>query len=67
MTVAELIVFLQTQPQDLPVAYEIYSEYARMQFGDIKVLELGRSREDGWVSRKRPDQPSQKYIVFPGN
>jgi len=67
MTVAELIAFLQKQPQDLPVVYAIYSEYALLQPEDIKVDELGLSRNDGWVHSKRRDQPFRQYLVFPGN
>ncbi len=67
MTVADLIVFLQTQPQDLPVAYAIYSEQALLEPDEITIQELGLPREDKWVHDKRPDQPSQKYLVFPGN
>jgi hypothetical protein len=67
MTVAELIEFLKTQPQELPVAYAIYSEYALLEAGCIEVKELCRPRNDGWLEYKRPDKPSQKYLVFPGN
>lgn len=67
MTVAELIELLKTKPQNLPVAYQIYSEYALLKPDDIEVEELGYSREDGWVHDKRPDRPSQMYLVFPGN
>lgn len=67
MTVAELILFLQAQPQDLPVAYAIYSEYAALDDKDIRIQELSLPRADGWVANKRPNSPSQKYLVFPGN
>lgn len=67
MTVAELIAFLQTQPHDLPICYGLYSEQCLLKAGDIKVEEHGMPREDGWVHYKRPDRPSQKYLVFPGN
>lgn len=67
MTVAELIAFLQTQPQDVQVAYECYSEWCLLQAGDIKGAELCEPRADGWVHRKRPDRPTQTYLVLPGN
>lgn len=67
MTVADLIAFLQTQPQDLPVAYAIYSEYAMLKTTDITVEELSLPRNDDWVHLKRRDEPSQAYLVFPGN
>jgi hypothetical protein len=60
MTVAELILFLQTQPQDLPVAFELYSEQCLLKAEDITVQELGLPRNDKWVHDKRPDQPSHR-------
>ena len=68
MTVKELIEFLQTQPQDLPVAYELYREYAMLHSTDqIKVIEACLPREDFWIARERPDRPTQRYLTFPGN
>ena len=67
MTVAELIAFLQTQPQDLQVCYGLYSEQCLLKVEDIAVEELGMPRPDGWVHHKRPDRPSQKYLCLPGN
>lgn len=67
MTVAELIAFLQTQPQDLPVCYGKFSEQCLMRVEEIEVAELGLPRPDGWVHFKRSDKPSQKYLCFPGN
>lgn len=67
MTVADLILVLQNRPQDLPVAYQKFSEFCLLTAEDIVVDELRLPRPDGWVGHKRPDQPSQKYLVFPGN
>lgn len=67
MTVSELIDFLKTQPQHLPVAYAIYSEYCLLQAADIQVKKLGSARADGWVPYVRPNTGSVEYIVFPGN
>lgn len=67
ITVSDLVAYLQTQPQDLPVAYCLYSEYALMDIDEIHVLELCAPRPDGWIHNSRPDKPTQKYIVFPGN
>jgi hypothetical protein len=67
MTVAELISFLQAQPQDMPVAYQLHSEQCLMETKDIAVMELCLPRPDGWVHSKRPDKPTQTYLVFPGN
>lgn len=67
MTVAELIAFLETQPQDLPVAYRLHSEHALLNKDDIGVQVLREARPDGWVHDPRPDKPSRQYLVFPGN
>lgn len=70
MNVEELIVFLQTQPQDLQVAYEIHSEQCLLETADIKIREACKPRPDGWVHNKRPDKQTQDYLMylmFPGN
>ena len=67
MTVAELIAFLQMQPQDAKVAYCRYSEQCMMETSDIGPLEACEPRTDGWIQDKRPDMPTQTYLLFPGN
>lgn len=67
MTVKELIEFLQTQPQDLQVIYNLYSEYCLLETRDIVIEECCEPRPDGWVPAKRPDKPTQRYVTFPGN
>jgi hypothetical protein len=67
MTVKELIVFLQGQPQDLPVAYRVYSEHSLLDAELIQTRSLCIPREDGWVHDPRPDKQMQDYLVFPGN
>ncbi|WP_333899631.1 hypothetical protein [Agrobacterium pusense] len=67
MTVAELIEHLRTFPQDLPVAYRLHSEQVMLDPDDIEVKELCFPRPDGWVQNKRPDMPSQPYLLLPGN
>ena len=67
MTVADLIVFLQTQPQDLMVAYQMFSEQSLLEANEIAIIEACVPRHDGWVHHKRPDKPTQKYLLFPGN
>ena len=67
MNVSELIKFLETQPQDLPVAYRICSEQELLEAEHIHVAELCEPRADGWIQNKRPDMPYKKYLVFPGN
>jgi hypothetical protein len=67
MTVAELIAYLQTQPQDLQVAYSLYSEQCLLGADDIQIAECGELRPDGWIHNKRPDKPVQSYLLFPGN
>ena len=67
MTVAELIEFLKTQPQELLVSYKKYSEQVLLESKEITIDELCVARADGWIQYKRPDMPSQKYLLFPGN
>jgi len=67
MTVKELIDFLQSKPQDLPVAFALYSEYALLRAEDIQIKALCWPRPDGWVHHSRPDKPTHDYLVFPGN
>jgi len=67
MTVAELVAYLQTQPQNMQVAYEYFSELVLLEARDIKHVEACEARPDGWIQRKRPDMPTRHYLVFPGN
>jgi len=67
MKVSELIAFLKTQPQHLPVAFRCCSEYCTLEAKEIEVKQLCPVRTDGWIADKRPDNPSVPYLVFPGN
>lgn len=67
MRVSELIEFLQGQPQDIEVAFSKYSEQLLLTTGHIEIVEACAPRSDGWVEDKRPDKPSMKYLMFPGN
>lgn len=67
MTVADLIKFLKKQPQELQIAYSLYSEQVILEQEQIKIVELCEPREDGWIQNKRPDMPSKKYLLFPAN
>ena len=67
MTVAELIKFLETQPQHLVVAFDLYSEHHLLETEDIRVMGACAPRPDGWVARERPDKEVQQYLMFPGN
>jgi len=67
MKVRELIELLQTYPQELPVAYRLFSEKCLLEAGDIDVQSLCEPRADGWVANARPDKPTIDYLVFPGN
>jgi len=67
MTVSELIEFLKTQPQELQVAYYLYSESLLLELDEIGVVEACEPRDDGWIQNKRPDMPVAKYLMFPGN
>lgn len=67
MTVAELIEHLKKQPQDLQVAYCLFSEQMLMELDNITVIAACAPRPDGWIQNARPDQPTQMYLLFPGN
>lgn len=67
MTVSELIVFLQQQPQDLLVVYCLHSEQCLLEQSDISIEEFCEPRPDGWIQNKRPDLSSRPYVLFPGN
>lgn len=67
MTVAELVAYLQTHPQTLQVAYCCYSEMCLLESSEISILEACEPRPDGWIQYKRPDMPTQTYLLLPGN
>jgi len=67
MTVADLIEFLKTQQQELPVAYRVFSEQSLMASAQVRVVPLCAPRPDGWIADARPDKPTQNYLLFPGN
>lgn len=67
MRVKDLIEFLKTQPQDLDVAYRLWSEAMELNLEDIKIVDMCVSRPDGWIAKARPDKPLKTYLVFPGN
>jgi len=67
MTVAELIAFLQKQPQNLQVVHEKYSEYKLLDPSEISTKMLCTPRLDGWIHDFRRDKPMQLYVVLPGN
>jgi len=67
MTVRELIEFLEKQPQDIQVATQMYSEQYLLEVKEIEIVDLCEPRPDGWVQNKRPDMPTQQYLLFPGN
>ncbi len=64
MTVAELIAILQAQPQDMQVAYRIHSEYSLLCSSDIETRDLCEARPDGWIHARRPDKPTQTYLLI---
>lgn len=64
MTVADLITLLQTQPQGLQVAYSKYSEFCLLEARDVVVEAHCVARPDGWVACRRPDKPTQDYLLI---
>jgi hypothetical protein len=67
ITVAELISFLQTQPQELQVGYLCRSELVLLELHQIEVVTCCEPRHDGWIQDQRPDKPTRPYLMFPGH
>lgn len=67
ITVAQLIEYLQKQPQDLLVCHGMYSEQILLNTNQIIIVELSKPRPDSWIQDKRSDKDSQTYLKFPGN
>lgn len=67
MQVKDLINILKEYPQDLYVAYRCCSENVMLEREKLEINELCAKRADGWVANARPDKPTKKYLVFPGN
>lgn len=64
MTVAELIKYLQTQPQSLPVVIPQFSEYCALIERGVRIIEATPARADGWVQRARPDMAPTYYLAI---
>jgi hypothetical protein len=67
MTVDDLVKYLQTLQADMLIAYQCYSEQCLMRADEIKVTDLCEPRADGWIQNERPDMPTRRYLLFPGN
>ncbi len=67
MIVAELIEFLKTQDQTLPIVYSCCSDWDKMEINMIYVQKLCLSRPDGHVQGNRKDKLTTEYLCFPGN
>lgn len=67
MTVADLIAYLQTQPQEIAVAYRRFSEQVLLQASEIMIAHECEPRPDGWIQNARPDMKTRPYLMFPGH
>jgi hypothetical protein len=67
MTVRELIKYLLTLDQDMIVAHRMFSEQCELNIDEIAVVDLCYPRSDGWIQNARPDMPTRKYLLLPGN
>lgn len=67
MTVRELIRYLESFDQDLPIVYELHSEYRLLEAQNIRVRSLHPARNDGWVHSFDHTQHTVPYLIFPGN
>ena len=64
MTVAELIVFLQKQQQDLPVVYMSCIGHRLMTAEHIVVKDLREARSDGLIQDWLKDKPLRAHVVI---
>jgi hypothetical protein len=67
MQVKDLVEFLLTQPQDIQVAYSLYSEQCLLDLTHIEMIKACKPRKDGWIHHARPDKPLETYLLFTGN
>ena len=67
LTVGTLKQLLKKYDNDIKIAFSQHSEYVVMEEDDIATQMACAPRPDGWVQRKRPDKPTEEYLVFPGN
>jgi hypothetical protein len=66
MTVAELIEYLKTQPQNMQVALECYSEFCLLDEEGIQQYTACEPRPDGWIHIQRQDKPARTYVLLHG-
>lgn len=66
-TVGDLKRFLESFPDEMVVATQMYSEQMILQLSDIEEQRLGVFRLDGWIPDYRDDKSHMTYLVFPGN
>lgn len=64
MKVKDLIERLGQFDTELPVAYPMWSEQLLLEPEDLEVKDLCLPRPDGWIQNKRPDMPTQQYLVI---
>lgn len=67
MTVAELVAYLQTLPQDMWVAQASMGTCVLVEKCDLHVGRLPEPDEIGDIPGWRPDMPTRQYLVLPGN
>jgi hypothetical protein len=66
MTVAELIEYLKTQPQELHVVYQYQdgSESCLLHLSTIEIQELPHPWMDGWIPPYKEGRLTQQYLVL---
>lgn len=67
MTVQDFVEYLLTLDQSLVVAYQRFSEQCELELEEMEVVDLCYPRNDGWIQDARPDMPTRKYLLLPGN
>lgn len=67
LTVRDLVAHLLTLDQDLPVAFEQYSDYTELELRHLTVKLAQVQRGDGYVGIYRRDKEARTWLIFPGN
>ncbi len=73
VTVKQLIEHLKTFDENLPVAYQLHSEYNSLELEEVKIEKLHPARADGWIHDYFPQESKEEkekrieYLTFPGN
>ena len=63
-TVAAMIEYLKSLPQDMKIVKSEWSEHVLLEAKNFSIDELCVARPDGWVHEARPDKETERYLVI---